>query len=171
MSNNILRNIARFIFLVLLQVLVFNNIQVFAFITPFIYILFIILLPFETPKWFRLVLGFILGLTIDMFSNSGGIHTASTVLIAFISPWAQNMVSSKEEYEPGVQPGIKNQGFRWFFFYSLILTSAHHIFLFYLEVFSFVDFFRTLWHAMLNIVFTMVFIICSQYIFMRKNRQ
>ncbi len=165
MNNVIFRNIARFIFLLLLQVLVFNNIQVFSFITPYIYILFIILLPFETPRWFRLVLGFLLGLMVDMFSNSGGIHAAATTLIAFMSPWVQNIVSSKEEYEPGIQPGIKQLGFNWFFFYSLILTAAHHILLFYLEIFSFSGFFSTLWHALLNIVFTMIFIILSQYIF------
>jgi hypothetical protein len=169
MTNSFIRIIVRFIFLVLLQVLVFNNIQVFAFVTPFIYILFIILLPFETPKWLRLILGFFLGLMIDMFSNSGGIHTASTVLMAFVSPWVQTIVSSKEDYEPGEQPGIRNQGFRWFFFYSLILTSVHHIFLFYLEIFSFYDFFRTFWHALLNVIFTMTFIISSQYLFYRKK--
>lgn len=149
----------------LLQVLVFNNIQVFSFITPFIYILFILLLPFETPKWLRLLLGFFMGLFIDMFSNTGGMHTASTVLIAFISPWVQSILSSKDEYEGGEQPGIKHLGFKWFFFYSLILTTAHHIFLFYLEIFSFSGFFTTLYHALLNVIFTMVFIITSQYIF------
>ena len=164
MNNIIIRNFFKFILLVLLQVLIFNNIQVFSFITPFIYILFIILLPFETPKWLRLILGFLLGFCIDLFSNSVGIHTASTVLIAFISPWAQNVVGSKQEYEPGMQPGIKNLGFKWFFFYSLILTSAHHVFLFYLEIFRFSDFFVTLWHAFLNVILTMVFIISSQYL-------
>jgi hypothetical protein len=105
-----------------------------------------------------------------MFSNSGGIHTASTVLIAFISPWVKNILSSKEEYESGFQPGINNMGFKWFFFYSLILTSAHHILLFYLEIFSFSDFFSTFYHAMLNVLFTMVFIIASQYVFFRRKK-
>jgi rod shape-determining protein MreD len=169
MSNSIIRNIVRFIFLVLLQVMVFNNIQVFSFITPFIYILFIILLPTETPMWLRLILGFFLGLLIDMFSNSGGIHSASTVLIAFISPWVHKILSSRDEFDSGIQPGIRNMGFTWFFFYSLILTSAHHIFLFYLEIFSFSGFFSTLYHAILNVLFTMTFIITSQYIFYRRK--
>ena len=169
MNNIIVRNFFRFILLVLLQVLIFNNIQVFSFITPFIYILFIILLPFETPKWLRLILGFLLGFCIDIFSNSVGIHTASTVLIAFISPWAQNVVSSKQEYEPGIQPGIKNLGFKWFFLYSLILTTTHHVLLFYLEIFRFSNFFNTLWHALLNVILTMVFIISSQYLFLRRK--
>ncbi|MEI6123694.1 MAG: rod shape-determining protein MreD [Bacteroidota bacterium] len=170
MNNILFRNIVRFVALVLLQVLVFNNIEVFSFITPFIYILFIILLPFETPKWLILVSGFLLGLCIDTFSNTGGIHTASTVLIAFISPWAQNVVSSKQDYEPGLQPGIRKLGFKWFFFYSLILTTVHHIFLFYLEIFRFSDFFGTLKHALYNVAFTLVFIIISQFLsFGRKS--
>ena len=169
MNSNILRNIFLFILLILLQVLVFNNIQVFSYITPFIYVLFIILLPFETPRWLALVLGFFLGLFIDMFSNTGGIHAAATVLMAFAIPWAQNIVSSKQDLEGGSRPGIKTMGFNWFFIYALILTTLHHIFLFFLEVFNFSGFFRTFWHAMLNVIFTMFFIIISQYIFYKKK--
>jgi cell shape-determining protein MreD len=164
----VFRNIIRFIILILFQVLVFNNIHVFSYITPFIYILFVLLLPFETPKWLLLLSSFALGLTMDAFSNTGGIHTASTVLIAYIRPWIQNIFSSRQEYEPGIQPGIKNLGFRWFFSYSLILTSIHHVSLFYLEVFRFADFFQTLLHAIFNVIYTMVFIIIIQYLFSRK---
>ncbi|HOV10896.1 MAG TPA: rod shape-determining protein MreD, partial [Bacteroidales bacterium] len=156
MTNLIFRNILRFVVLILFQVLVFNNIQVFSYITPYIYILFILLLPFETPRWMMLVSGFMLGLMVDFFSNTGGIHTAATVLIAYLRPWAQNTVSSRQEYEPGIQPGIKNLGFRWFFLYSLILTTIHHVFLFYLEVFRFAGFFNTMLHALLNVLYTLV---------------
>lgn len=169
MNNNLLRNIIRFIVLVLIQVLVFNNIEVFSFITPFVYILFIIMLPFDTPKWVILVSGFLLGMSIDIFSNTGGIHTASTVLIAYISPWAQNVISSKQDLEAGTKPGIRTMGFRWFFFYSLIITTVHHICLFYLEIFSLTDFFGTMKHALYNVAFTMVFIIISQYLFFSRN--
>lgn len=168
MTNLILRNILRFALLILFQVLVFNNIQVFSFVTPYIYVLFILLLPFETPRWLMLVSGFVLGLLIDFFSNTGGIHTAATVLIAFLRPWAQNTVSSRQEYEPGIQPGIKNLGFRWFFLYSLILITIHHVFLFYLEVFRLAGFFQTMLHALLNVLYTLVFIIIIQYLFYRK---
>ncbi|HNX06415.1 MAG TPA: rod shape-determining protein MreD [Bacteroidales bacterium] len=168
MTNLIFRNILRFALLILFQVLVFNNIQVFSFVTPYIYVLFILLLPFETPRWLMLVSGFVLGLLIDFFSNTGGIHTAATVLIAFLRPWAQNTVSSRQEYEPGIQPGIKNLGFRWFFLYSLILITIHHVFLFYLEVFRLAGFFQTMLHALLNVLYTLVFIIIIQYLFYRK---
>ena len=171
MNNLIIRNIIRFIGLVLLQVLVFNNIEVFSFITPFIYILFIMLLPFNTPRWIILISGFLLGLCIDIFSNSGGIHTAATVLIAYLSPWAQNVVSTKSDNEAGTQPGIQNSGFKWFFLYALILTTAHHVCLFYLEIFRFTDFFETLKHALYNVVFNMTFIIISQYLFFNRKSE
>jgi len=103
-----------------------------------------------------------------MFSDTGGIHAASTVFIAYLRPWIQNVVSSRQEYEPGIQPGIKNLGFRWFFSYSLILVSIHHISLFYLEIFRLSDFFQTLFHALLNVIYTMVFLIIIQYLFYRK---
>lgn len=168
MTNLIFRNIIRFIILILFQVLVFNNIHVFSYITPFVYILFVLLLPFETPKWLLLLSGFALGIVMDVFSNTGGIHTAATVLIAYIRPWTQNVISANQEYEPGIQPGIKNLGFKWFFLYSLVLTSVHHLSLFYLEVFRFSDFFFTLKHAVCNVVYTMIFIIIIQYLLYRK---
>ncbi|HOY33033.1 MAG TPA: hypothetical protein PKW80_14230 [Bacteroidales bacterium] len=168
MTNLILKNIIRFFVLIFFQVLVFNNIHVFSYITPFVYILFVLLLPFETPRWLLLLSGFTLGITMDVFSDTGGIHTAATVLIAYVRPWTQNVISSKQEYEPGIQPGIKNLGFTWFFSYGLILTAIHHVTLFYLEVFRFTDFFRTLLHAMYNVAYSMVFIIILLYLFYRK---
>jgi rod shape-determining protein MreD len=164
MNNITLRNIIRFVVLVFIQVLIFNNISLKSYLVPYIYVLFILLLPFETPKWLLLVSGFFLGFFVDMFSNTAGVHTAATVLMAFIRPFAGNFVSAKHEYEEGIQPGIRALGFRWFFSYSLLLVSAHHILLYYLEVFSFRAFFLTLWHAILNIFFTMLFIILSQLI-------
>ena len=169
MNNLILRNALRFAGLVLLQVLIFNNIQIFAYITPFVYILFIILLPFETPRWVTLTSSFALGYTIDIFCGTGGIHAASCTLAGFLRPWIQNLVPSKQEYEPGIEPGIRNLGFTWFFLFSLLLTTVHHLTLFYLEIFSFAHFWLTLRNAMLNIVFTMVFILIIQYLFFRKN--
>ena len=170
MNNVIFRNIIRFVVLVLLQVLVFNNIEVFSYITPYIYVLFILLLPFEISRTWLLIIGFLLGFTVDIFSNTGGIHTAATVLMAYVRPWIQNSISSRQEFDQSVQPGINNQGFVWFFLYSLILISIHHVFLFYLESFQWGYFFQTLFHAILNVFFTLFFVICFQYLFYRKSQ-
>ena len=79
----VLQNIFRFILLVLFQVLVLNNIQFLGYINPYLYILFILSLPVQMPRWFLLVLAFILGLSIDIFSNTLGMHAFATVFVAF----------------------------------------------------------------------------------------
>ena len=78
------RNIARFLIVVLVQVLVMNNIQISGLIIPYVYILFILLMPFETPKWLLLINAFLLGLSIDFFSHTLGMHAAASVFIAWI---------------------------------------------------------------------------------------
>jgi hypothetical protein len=169
MSNIIVKNILRFILLVLLQALVFNNIHFFDFMTPYIYLLIILLLPFETPKWLLLLAGFFTGLMIDIFSNTIGLHTIACTFIAYIRPWSTTVISAKQEYEPGMQPGIKNLGFRWFLSYTLLLTAFHHFILFYLEIFKFANFFLTFYRASINILFTTFFIVLSQYIFTKTK--
>ena len=159
MSNIILKNIIRFVLLILLQVLLFNNIHFLKFITPNIYILFILLLPFETPKGLLLLLGFFTGLTLDIFDNTLGLHTIACTFSAFIRPWATTIISSKQDYEPGSYPGIKSLGFRWFFNYSFIVVAIHDISIFYLEIFKLTGFFETLLMAILNMIFSMIFIL------------
>ena len=80
---SLIQNIFSFIVLILLQVLVLNNVQFLGFLNPYIYILFILSLPVKFPRWITLILGFVLGLIIDIFSNTIGIHAFATVLIAF----------------------------------------------------------------------------------------
>ena len=76
----VLKNIFRFIILVLVQVLVLNNIQFLGYINPYIYILFILSLPVRTPRWASLLLAFVLGLTIDIFANTPGMHASAAEL-------------------------------------------------------------------------------------------
>ena len=169
MSNQYIRISLRFVILILVQVLFLNNIHFLGYINPYVYILFILLLPFETRRGVLLLLAFALGLSVDFFSNSLGIHAVACVFAAFFRPWVMSLITSRKEYEPGVEPSIADLGFQWFFMYSLILVSLHHLMLFLLEVFRFSNFFSTLGHSVLNALFTVLFIILSQYIFYRKK--
>ncbi|MCK4663041.1 MAG: rod shape-determining protein MreD [Bacteroidales bacterium] len=163
-----LRNIWRFIFLVLIQVLILNNIQLSGFINPYFYILFIILMPFETPKWILIVLSFFLGLSIDIFCDTLGMHASASVFIAFLRPLILGFIAPRDGYEIGTFPRLYYYGFSWFFKYSTILILAHHLFLFYIEVFRFSGFFMTFTRAILSSVFTIILIILSQYLIYRK---
>lgn len=156
-----------FFVLVLIQVLFLNHMQFSRFVNPYFYVLFILLLPLNTPRYLLLVLGFILGLTVDIFSNTPGIHASSTVFMALIRPFVVN-TSNMEDNEKFMSPTILNLGFGAFLRYALILVVLHHLFLFYIEIFSFQGFFQTFLRSFLSSIFTFIFIVISQFIIFRK---
>ena len=169
MSSKILfRNIFRFFFLVLLQVLILNNIQFSKFINPYFYVLFILLMPFESPPWLVIIVSFMLGLSVDMFSHTIGMHTSACVLLAFLRPYVLKIFAPRDGYEPGTFPRIYYYGFEWFLKYALVLVFAHHLMLFYTEVFRFSAFFSTLLRSFISTIFSVFLILISQYIVFRK---
>ncbi len=163
-----LNNIFRFVILILLQVFVFDNIRLGGYMNPNIYVLFILLLPFNISGWVLLSSSFFLGFFTDIFYNTMGMHSAACVLMAFLRPFALKIYSPKDGYESGVQPGIKYYGLSWFLKYSVSLIFVHHFFLFTLEVFRLDEFHHTFLRIILSSVLTIVIIVLSQYLIYRK---
>lgn len=170
MSRHIFFNILSFVALVIFQILVLNNIQLFGFVNPYLYILFILLLPLETPKWLLLILAFILGYTIDYFSHTIGLNIAASVFVAYLRPKLINLIIPKLESGPDVKIGIKTFGFKSFLIYTSILVLIHHLTLFYLEIFRLSDFLSTLKRAIFSSVFTILIIIVGQYFTYSKKK-
>jgi hypothetical protein len=157
-----------FIVCILLQIFIFNEMQLSRFFNPSFYILFIILLPFETPKWLQLISGFILGFIIDATTNTMGIHTAATVLISFTRPIILNLYSPREGYEPGSFPRIHDLNIAWFIKYTLSIVFIHQISLYFIEAMSFNFFGMTLFVSITNTLITSFFIILSQFIMFKR---
>lgn len=168
MINLLLRNIGRFVLLVLLQIIIFDNMQLSHYALPYIYILFILLLPFETPGWLVLISGFLLGFSVDLFEHTYGLHTAATVMMAFLRPTVLKIVAPRDGYDPNTYPRISYYGFIWFLQYALLLVFVHHLFLFYFEAFSFRYFFQTLFRVVISTLFSVSLIILSQFFMYRK---
>lgn len=159
-----LKNIGRFIFLILFQVLILNNIQFSGYINPYFYIYFILLLPFETPPWLLMLSAFLLGISLDAFTNTFGLNSAACVLMAFVRPFVIMSISTGTEFMTGHSPSLKNQGIKWFAYYSIILVLVHHFALFYLEIFRFTEFFQTLLRVLLSSLFTLIIIFIAEYL-------
>ena len=164
MINTVARFGLIFIVVILLQVLLFNNIQFSGYVNPFVYIMFILLLPFEIPAWLLLLISFGTGTVIDIFTGTPGMHASATVLAGFVRPYILRFISPREGYEPGVNPSMVIYGFRWFLHYTALIVVVHHTLLFYIEVFRFQDFFRTLLRVLLSSVFTITFILLLEFI-------
>ena len=157
----VLQNIFRFIVLVLLQVLVLNNIQFLGYINPYLYILFILALPVQTPRWLTLLIAFALGITIDMFSNTGGMHASATVLVAFSRNGIINLFTSIDEGN-NPTPSFYTFGVSAYVKYVIFMVVIHHTTLFFLEAFSFTHFWIMLAKTILSSFVTILIILGIQ---------
>lgn len=168
MNNSVTQNILRFVFLVLVQIAIFNNINFLGYINPYPYVLFIILFPIGDNKALLLALSFLLGISIDMFCNSGGMHAASCVTIAYLRPWIlQSIFGLAYEYNA---VKVVKAAFGQRLLYTTILVFSHHLILFFLESFNFSDIIYILKKTLFSGGFTVLLCIILITLFSVKRR-
>jgi rod shape-determining protein MreD len=168
MVINFFHHFLRFIVAAGLQVFVLNNLEISGLINPFFYVVFLLLLPFDTSKGLLIFLAFLLGITIDIFSQTLGIHAGASVLLAFLRPYVLEFLLPRENMEPNTSPSLHVLGFPDFIKYVLILVLFHHLFLFFIEVFRFSDSIFTLLRTFISTVFSSLLIVISQLIIFKK---
>ena len=171
MSRVLIYNLIRFVVLVLLQVFLLKNISLYNLSVPYLYILFILLLPFETPNLLLFLLSFVLGLTIDAFYDTPGLHAAACVLLAFVRVLFISITVQKDGFDNEPEPTLGNMGFRWFFTYAAVLILFHHFFLFNLEVFRLYELQYTLLRFLSSSVFTLFLVLISSFLFYRRKER
>ncbi len=165
-NNELFLNIVRFILLVFLQVLILNNINFLGYINPYVYIYFILLFPLDGNKALLIFLSFFLGLSVDIFGDSGGVHAAASVFIAYLRPLALKF-SFGVSYEYNTVK-IKKADPLERLTYISVLVFIHHLVLFALEIFSFGHILLLLKSTLFSGVFTIILILCSWILFSRK---
>lgn len=173
MTGEILRNILRVVFLLLLQGLIVNRLDLWdGMVLPQLYIFAILMLPIETPRILTLVIALLVGIVADMFTGTPGMHASACLVLGFIQPHYQKMIAPREGYEFGQEPTVQSLGLSWYLSYAIILVIIHHFVLFYLEVFRFADFFTTLSRVLLSSIGTVILLVIGQYlIFSQKPSQ
>jgi hypothetical protein len=168
MNSAVLLNIARFILLLVAQVLIFNNINFFGYLNPFPYVLFIILYPVNGNKPALLLASFLLGIIMDMFCNSGGVHAAASITLAYLRPtFFRFAFGVSYEYQT-VKLNDKLTPER--FSFILISTITHHFILFILETFRLNFFFNILIQTIFSTIFTIIVSIIIIYLFKPSKR-
>ena len=171
-----LRNFLRFCLIICVQILL-NKVTLrwwsepagFPVFIPLLYPLFILLLPFETPVYLLLIIGFGTGLCMDMLMNTGGMQAAATVLVAYLRTNALNALLPRplNEY-PGQSPSVKNLGWVPFLTYSGFLILIHHSLYFTIELWSFTNVFMLLLKILASAVTSMLFVIVYLLLFTRQ---
>jgi len=162
MSSSVIINIFRFILLLAVQVLVFSRLDLFGFLNPYPYILFILLYPVNGNKAGLLVTSFLLGITLDIFLNSGGSHATACVVLAYLRPtfFKFSFGISYEYQTVKINERLSPERFS----FILISVVTHHLILYLLEVFRFSLILDVLLRTVLTTIFTLILCIIIIYL-------
>jgi len=168
MNSTVIANIFRFILLLAVQIIIFNNMNFLGYISPYPYILFIILFPVNGNKSGLLAASFFLGLCMDLFSNSGGFHTTACIVLAYYRPYLFKFAFGLSyEYQTIKMNDVLTPER---FTFLLLSVFIHHITLFTLEAFKFTLILEILLRTLLSSVFTLLICIIIIYL-IKPNRR
>ncbi len=135
------------------------------------YVMVILILPFETNKLIVLLASFLLGVFVDYFYDSSGLHAAACTAMGFSRHYVLKYIAPRDGYDIGVKPTVEDMGLEWFLRYAGTLILIHHFFLFYLEIFRFSEFFSTLLRVILSSIGTFSLIYIIQLLFLSNKRR
>jgi rod shape-determining protein MreD len=171
MISTIINNLLRFLLLVLVQVLLIDHLDLAnGWVVPFLYVLFLLMLPISTPSWGNLVIGFLTGLVMDMFSSTPGMHASACTVMAYMRILMLRALAPREGYDTTLRPSIADMGLPWFMTYAGVLILVHHLWLFFVEVYRFDGFFSTFLRALVSAAATLVLCLLAQLLTARASR-
>lgn len=168
MTKVVLNLAVRFVILVLVQVLIFNHINFMGYINPYIYILFIILFPANNNRTLFVFLAFLLGFFVDVFSDSGGVHAAACVTIAYIRPiFLKFSFGTVYDYQ-SIKFNQIDFGNKLTYFSALIII--HHLIMYSLEVFNISKILLILQKTLFSGIFTIILCLIISILFSQKRK-
>lgn len=170
--STFVKNIIRFIFFILVQVFVLDKIHLHQMVTPYLYFLFILWLPFNMNRNLQLIVAFIYGFTMDSFRHNPGFHAAACVLMVYCRAGLINLLipqeGADENYE---EPSIKSMGGMLpYFIYVAVLTLVHHAWLFLLEAWQFGNIWYFVVKTLLSTAISLLLVIITELLFVRKQK-
>ncbi|WP_254244842.1 hypothetical protein [Hymenobacter sp. BRD67] len=170
MLGVVLRQLLRFGLYAGVQVLIIGQLSLFGLGWCFLYLGYILFLPLRTPIALQLLLGFAIGLTMDISYDTGGLHAAAAVLLAYLRPWVLRLLTPRDGYDAQDTVNVHQMGWQWFMVYLLLLVSMHHVVYFFLELGSFRHPLLALGRVGVSILFTSVALLIVQLLFFPVRR-
>ncbi len=154
-----------FVVIVILQVFLFSRIGISMYVSPLVYIVFVLLLPMEISGALLLLLALLLGVTVDFFMGTSGINTIATLFVAFCRPAALYLLVGKDEVKDGGVPNVNRLGRPKFLRYAGLLILLHSTLFFLLETLSWRFFHLTLLRIVLSSAVCLLLVYFCQRLF------
>jgi rod shape-determining protein MreD len=139
-----------------------NEVNLGVYVNPYLYVMFIIVLPFETPNWLLMLSAFLMGLLLDSFSNTLGLHASACVFIAYMRPAVLRFMKPRDGYETGKHPTLFSLGATWFMYYAAVVILLHHLWFFFLEFFRLSDSLQILLKVLCSSIATWLLVMLAQ---------
>jgi hypothetical protein len=169
MNSTTITQVLSFFIYWILQVLLFRNVALFDTAFCFVYVGFLLLLPMETSLTVLLLLGFSIGLAVDIFYDTAGVHAATMVIIAFIRPSLLQFLRPSGGYESIEKPTLSKLGFNWFIIYAGITLLLHHSILFLIQGSNFSLWFSNFFVILASTVLSLFALVIGQFLFYRSR--
>lgn len=136
----------------------------------FIYVGFLLMLPFDQERMSGLLIAFVLGLIMDLYYQSGGIHSAACVFLMFVRPALLSLLNPKSGFELGMRLTVSQMGWLWYLLYAAILVFIHHLILYSLDAFNFAHIARVFMQTIVSTFFTISMILTVQLLLFSRVR-
>jgi len=164
-----LKYILYFIILLLVQTLILDQVSISVYVNAFVYILFIMMLPVDTNKYLVLLLGLLMGVCVDLFNSTLGLHASAGVLVSFLRTFVLDIYSPHDGYDNNRQLSVHNYGYGWFLKYAITLIFVHHLWLFLIESMSFANILFTLAKVCVSSVTSLIVILLFHLMLMSRK--
>lgn len=169
MNSLVTKSVIRAVVVILLQGLVFRRIGFrvgdFNFVHLFIYPIIILLLPIRTPRIIQILIAFLVGMLVDSFYGSYGIHTSALLFTTYIRDVVIKFLEPHNGYTVSDSPTLKIMGFSWSLSYMSILMFIHLFFYFSVEAFSYTFIFEIMMNTIFSFIASILLLIVVQNIF------
>jgi len=168
MISLVVRYAFYFVLYILVQVLILNNIQFLGFVNPYLYILFIITLPSTVTKDVTLLIAFLMGIIIDIFSGTPGFNAFATVAVAYVKPFFQKAFGPREEHDFLI-PSFRTYGIGMFLQYCGSLVIIHHLLFFLIESSSLSRLGDVILRTICCAIFTMLIVVSMEFFKVKRR--
>ncbi len=161
MKIELVNRLVMFVSLLVAQVLILNHVHFLGVGTPLLYVYFAITFRRNFPKWLVLVSCFLLGLSIDIFSNTPGLASSVMTVAGLAQSYLMNLIAPRDS-AADLAASIKTLGFSKFATLSTLVTALYCVLFFALEAFNFFDILMWLARSFVSTVLTMVLILAIE---------
>lgn len=177
--NKLVYYIGQFLFVMLFQTLVLNDMSIndsfsifgIPSFIPMLFPVLILLLPIRVNYYVMMLYAVVIGIVLDIFSNTPGMHAAALVLLAFLRPRLLRLFFQQDEKKLGwARPTMYRLGFMPFLFYICFSIAIHHLFYFLLQEWSLVNILYTLYKTIVSGILSVLMILIGQFIFYSRPK-